>query len=259
MTREMATERNGIPPAVVTAAADVPETVLGPAAPAAIPPAIDVPDGVPVLADRGYDSDPLREQLAADGFDLVCRHRSNRTRPATADGRKLRRRTRRYEAERTFAWVYAFRRVVTRFEKTAELYDGFVGMAVALVCLGKLIPEVTDSCPHGLRNSLYTDSRNPAYSPSIAAAGQRATRCDVGRKILLGHWKSKHFGRPTPKLFEAGLRSRGGKPCDCTHPTFSTFWTAARATSRMSGCASSAALTKAGTAFAAFGPMAPSA
>jgi transposase len=142
MKLEMVTERNGIPLVVVTAAADVPETVLGAAALAGIPASVAVPDGVPVMADRGYDSDPLREQLAADGFDLVCRHRSNRTKAATADGRKLRRLRRRYKAERTFAWLHAFRRVVTRFEKTAKSYDGFVGMAVALVCLGKLIPEV---------------------------------------------------------------------------------------------------------------------
>ena len=27
--------------------------------------------------------------------------------------------------ERTFAWLHTFRRVVTRFEKTAKLFDGF--------------------------------------------------------------------------------------------------------------------------------------
>jgi transposase len=138
MKLEAAIDANGIPLAVVTAAANGSEIVLGPAALLSIPAAVDVPFGVPVLADKGYDSDPLREQLADEGFELLSPHRSNRVKPPTNDGRKMRR----YKVERTFAWLHSFRRVVTRFEKTAKLYDGFVGMAVALVCLGKLIPEV---------------------------------------------------------------------------------------------------------------------
>ena len=143
MKLESVTDANGIPLAVVTAAANVPETVLGAAALLSIPECVAVPFGVPVLADRGYDSDPLREQLAGEGFELVSPHRSNRTKPPTNDGRTMRRYKRRYKAERTFAWWHSFRRVVTRFEKTAKLYDGFVGMAAALMCLGKLIPDVT--------------------------------------------------------------------------------------------------------------------
>lgn len=139
MKWEAVVEANGIPLAVVTAAANGSEIVLGPAALLSIPAGIAVPAGVPVLADRGYDSDPLREQLADEGFELVSPHRSNRVTPPTNDGRTMRR----YKVERTFAWLHSFRRVVTRFEKTATLYDGFVGMAIALVCLGKLIPEVT--------------------------------------------------------------------------------------------------------------------
>ena len=142
MKLEVAVERNGIPLAVVTAAANGSEIVLGPAALLSIPAGVEVPDGVPVLADKGYDSDPLREQLADEGFTLLSPHRSNRVKPPTNDGRRMQRYKRRYKVERTFAWLHSFRRVVTRFEKTAKLYDGFVGMAVALVCLGKLIPDV---------------------------------------------------------------------------------------------------------------------
>ena len=55
-----------------------------PAALADIPATVAVPWGVPVLADRAYDSDPLREQLDRDGFRLLARHRQNRTRPPVA-------------------------------------------------------------------------------------------------------------------------------------------------------------------------------
>ncbi len=93
---------------------------------------------VPVLADRGHDSDPLRDELAGDGFRLLAPHRRNRTRPPTNDGRRMRRYRRRYVAERTFAWLQAFRRVATRYEVKVDLYDAFVAMACAFTALGKL-------------------------------------------------------------------------------------------------------------------------
>lgn len=40
---------------------------LGPAALADIPPAVGLPWAVPVLADKAYDSDPLRDQLVLGG------------------------------------------------------------------------------------------------------------------------------------------------------------------------------------------------
>lgn len=134
----MVVERGGIPLAAETDAANVSEVVLGPAVLAAIPVAVAVPFGVPVLADRAYDSDPLREQLAAGGFTLIAPHRKNRKKPPTNDGRRMRRYRRRYVVERTFAWVQSFRRVATRFEYTVGLYDGFVSLACAFIALSKL-------------------------------------------------------------------------------------------------------------------------
>ena len=43
-----------------------------------------------LIADKAYDSDAHRERLAHRGIELICPHRSNRTRPATQDGRPLR-------------------------------------------------------------------------------------------------------------------------------------------------------------------------
>jgi transposase len=136
---EVVTEASGLPIGVATDAANVPETVLAGAALADIPAAVPVPAGVPVLADRGYDSDALREQLADEGFTLVARHRRGRKRKPTADGRRLRRLKRRWKVERTFAWLHSYRRVVTRFERQVALYDGFVHLALAFMALNRLV------------------------------------------------------------------------------------------------------------------------
>ena len=131
------TDAGGLPIGVATDAAKVSETLLAGAALADI--SVPVPPGVPVLADRGYDSDPLREMLAEQGFTLVARHRKGRKRKPTADGRRLRRLVRRWKVERSFAWLHSDRRVVTRFERRMDLYDGFVHLALAFMCLNRLV------------------------------------------------------------------------------------------------------------------------
>ena len=136
MKVEVATDATGIPLGVATDAANVPETVLAGAALADIPPSVPVPHGVPVVADRGYDSDPLREALADDGFTLVAAHRKGRKRKPTADGRRLRRR---WKVERSFAWLHSYRRVITRYERRMDLYDGFVHLALAFMSLNRLV------------------------------------------------------------------------------------------------------------------------
>ena len=134
----MATDRGGVPLAVATDSARVPEVVLAGPVLVGIPAAVPVPWGVPVLADRGYDSDPLRDELAAEGFELLAPHRKGRKRSPVNDGRKMRRYRRRYVVERTFAWLKSFRRVATRFEYKVHLYDGFVSLACAFIALSKL-------------------------------------------------------------------------------------------------------------------------
>jgi transposase len=91
------------------------------------------------VADRGYDSDPSRGQSAGDGFTPVAPHRRNRTEPKTADGRRLRRYKRRHIAERSFAWLRSYRRVMARYERLVDLYDGFVHLACASICLNRLV------------------------------------------------------------------------------------------------------------------------
>ena len=58
-----------------------------------------------LIEDRAYDSDPLDEELRQGGIEMIAPHRSNRSNPATQDGRRLRRYARRWLVERSFAWV----------------------------------------------------------------------------------------------------------------------------------------------------------
>lgn len=129
---------NGIPIGVATDAANVPELLLGPAALAMLAVMLTVMD-VPVLGDKAYDCDWLREHLELLGFILISPHRKNRVQEPTNDGRRMRRYKRRWKVERTFAWLHSYRRVVTRYEKDIHRYEGFVHLACAFIALGNLV------------------------------------------------------------------------------------------------------------------------
>ena len=88
-----------------------------------------------LIYDTAADSDPLRHRLQLRGIELICPHRSNRTKPPTQDGRALRRYRRRWKVERSIGWLQNFRRLVTRYERHAELFHGFVQLACLVVTL----------------------------------------------------------------------------------------------------------------------------
>lgn len=92
-----------------------------------------VPDRL--IYDRAADSDPLRERLAKRDIELVCPHRKSRVRPATQDGRPLRRYRKRWIIERTIGWLHAFRRLVTRYEFYSFLYHSFAKIACMMIVL----------------------------------------------------------------------------------------------------------------------------
>src|SRR5438105_11304217 len=92
-----------------------------------------------LVCDKGYDSDPLRGRLLMErDIDLVCPHRKGRKKPATQDGRKLRRYKRRWTVERTFAWLGNFRRLVVRYEHKLSMYQAFFHVACLLITLRQL-------------------------------------------------------------------------------------------------------------------------
>jgi transposase len=91
-----------------------------------------------VIADKAYDSDPLRARLARRHIELIVPHRRNRKRPPTQDGRKLRRYRRRWKVERTFAWFGNFRRLLVRWEHHLKMYLAFFHLACLLITLNSL-------------------------------------------------------------------------------------------------------------------------
>jgi transposase len=88
-----------------------------------------------LIYDLAADRDPLRRRLLRRGIELICPHRSNRTRPATQDGRKLRRYRRRWKIERSISWLQNLRRLVARYEYHAKLSLGFAQLACLMVVL----------------------------------------------------------------------------------------------------------------------------
>jgi transposase len=86
-----------------------------------------------VIADRAYDSDPLRGRLLQRGIVLICPHRRRRRRPSCNDGRTLRRYTKRWKIERTFAHLGNFRRLLIRHERLLSLYQGFFHLACLML------------------------------------------------------------------------------------------------------------------------------
>ena len=91
-----------------------------------------------LLYDKAADADWLRESLAARGIELICPHRSNRTKPPLQDGRSLRRYGRRYQIERSISWLHKYHRLIIRWEYYAELFEGFVHLACLYTTLQRL-------------------------------------------------------------------------------------------------------------------------
>jgi transposase len=88
-----------------------------------------------VIADRAYDSDPLRQRWAVRGIELIAPHRWNRSKPRTQDGRALRRYRRRWKVERTLAWLGNFRRLVVRYDRSITIYEAFFHIACFMITL----------------------------------------------------------------------------------------------------------------------------
>jgi transposase len=89
-----------------------------------------------LIGDKAYDSDPLDEQLReVRGIELIAPHKQNRRKPATQDGRVLRRYRRRWKIERLFAWLQNFRRISTRYDYYPLNFLGFVQLGCIVILL----------------------------------------------------------------------------------------------------------------------------
>jgi len=79
-----------------------------------------------VQGDRGYDSQPHRDQLAIRGISSQLAKRGR------AHGSRLGRT--RWVVERTLAWLHRFRRLNVRYERRACVHEAFLTLGCILVC-----------------------------------------------------------------------------------------------------------------------------
>ena len=85
-----------------------------------------------VIADKGYDKQALVDAIEAKGGEAVIPARKNRTVPREIDGERYKDRN---LVERFWAKVKQYRRVATRYEKTARNFLSFVRVASIMVLL----------------------------------------------------------------------------------------------------------------------------
>ena len=92
-------------------------------------------DGVPfavAIADKAYDSRRLVRAIRARGAEAVIPARSNRRDPRAIDRERYKDRN---LAERFWARVKVYRRVATRYEKTARNFLAMLHVASIMVLL----------------------------------------------------------------------------------------------------------------------------
>ncbi|MGI6456341.1 MAG: transposase [bacterium] len=88
-----------------------------------------------VIADKAYDSDPLRFAFRCRGMELICQNRANRVNPSLQRVELLGKTKRRWKVERSFAWYQKFRRLVVRYETTSSMYLACVHLACLMITL----------------------------------------------------------------------------------------------------------------------------
>lgn len=85
-----------------------------------------------VLGDKGYDSSALVETIEGLGAEAVIPSRKNRKEPREHDRELYKERN---KVECFFGRIKQYRRVATRYEKTARNYLAMVHLASAMVWL----------------------------------------------------------------------------------------------------------------------------
>lgn len=82
-----------------------------------------------LLADKGYDCQPLRELVAWLG---IKPRMARRKQPTAGLGRQ------RWPVERTLSWLHQFRRLRTRYDRLESVHQAFLDLAMSLICLRRL-------------------------------------------------------------------------------------------------------------------------
>jgi IS5 family transposase len=132
MKLEVVVDASGLPLGLAIAGADHSEQELLMPALDDVP--VEVPPGTPVVADKGHDSDPLRDAMEDAQFIPVIPHRKNRVKPSRNDGRRLRRYRHRWLVERTNAWLHCYRGLAMRWAYYSFVYVGLAYLSFIQVC-----------------------------------------------------------------------------------------------------------------------------
>lgn len=90
-----------------------------------------------LVADKGYDSDPLRKALRNRSIRPVIPFRRNR-RPRPGPKPDLSLYRERWRIERSFAWLGNYRRLLIRWERNASTYLAFLLIACAMITLNAI-------------------------------------------------------------------------------------------------------------------------
>lgn len=136
MKLQVVVDASGLPLGMEVAGANVSEQELLMPALEDVP--VEVPLGTPVIADKGHDSDALRDKIEDAGFVPVIPHRRNRVKPSRNDGRRMRRYRHRWLIERTNAWLHCYRGLAVRWAHYTFMYVGLVYLSFVHMALQRL-------------------------------------------------------------------------------------------------------------------------
>jgi transposase len=90
-----------------------------------------------IAADKGYDSDPLRNFLKSKGIRPQIPRKKNASKRR---GRPVSMKAPRFQVERTFSWLQRkFRRLVVRWERLPRCFDAFLSLAVCFMWMQRLL------------------------------------------------------------------------------------------------------------------------
>ncbi len=89
-----------------------------------------------MLADKGYDGDDVRQNLLIHGILPVIPSRANRREPIPHDVESYKDRN---LVERMFNRLKQFRRIATRYDKTAMSFLAFLNIAAAKLWLPSFV------------------------------------------------------------------------------------------------------------------------
>jgi len=91
-----------------------------------------------LVLDRGYDYPTCREAAVTRGYTPHIPPKASAAIPLPPPGNPERHPPRRWVVEVAHSWFNRFRRVLTRWEKRAATYLGFVQLAACLIIYRKL-------------------------------------------------------------------------------------------------------------------------